>query len=211
MFGARLKELREAKKITQRLLAEKLGVTQQAVAKWENSQSEPDTQSIVKLASLLDTTPNYLMGVYVERERIKREARSTLYSTSSLEDKVEAARLLFKQYFIRSLEAVDFDDRHPELDDFIAMLLNQEFTKEELPSDVYKKMVEIYGTQEGILEGSSYYDIPIDPVVLRPRELPQTVAPYLPEGFDELSPEAKKEVLDYIDYIMVKYGKKENK
>ena len=43
------------------------------------------------------------------------------------------------------------------------------------------------------------------------RELPEPVAPYLPEGFDELSPEAKKEVLDYIDYIMVKYAKKENK
>lgn len=45
----------------------------------------------------------------------------------------------------------------------------------------------------------------------KPRELPETVAPYLPEGFSELSDEAKKEVLDYIDYIMVKYGKKENK
>ena len=43
------------------------------------------------------------------------------------------------------------------------------------------------------------------------KDLPQTVAPYLPEGFSELSDEAKKEVLDYIDYIMVKYAKKENK
>lgn len=45
----------------------------------------------------------------------------------------------------------------------------------------------------------------------KPRELPQTVAPYLPEGYDELSPEAKEEVLNFIDYIMVKYGKKEDK
>lgn len=44
-----------------------------------------------------------------------------------------------------------------------------------------------------------------------PRELPDTVAPYLPEGFDELSPEARKEVLDFIDYIMVKYAKEEDK
>ena len=50
-----------------------------------------------------------------------------------------------------------------------------------------------------------------DPTPTRKRELPQTVAPYLPEGFDELSPEAKEEVLNYIDYIMVKYGKKEGK
>lgn len=38
-------------------------------------------------------------------------------------------------------------------------------------------------------------------------DLPQTVAPYLPEGFNELSPEARKEVLDYVDYIMAKYAK----
>ena len=42
-------------------------------------------------------------------------------------------------------------------------------------------------------------------------ELPQTVAPYLPEGFDELSPEVKEEVLNFIDYIMVKYGKEKDK
>jgi transcriptional regulator with XRE-family HTH domain len=43
------------------------------------------------------------------------------------------------------------------------------------------------------------------------RELPETVAPYLPEGFDELSPEAKEEVLNFIDYIMVKYGTERDK
>lgn len=55
------------------------------------------------------------------------------------------------------------------------------------------------------------FDISVDYLLGndKARELPQTVAPYLPEGFTELSPEAKKEVLDYIDYVMVKYTKKE--
>ncbi len=43
------------------------------------------------------------------------------------------------------------------------------------------------------------------------RELPETVAAYLPEGFDELSPEAKEEILNFIDYVMVKYAKKDGK
>lgn len=43
------------------------------------------------------------------------------------------------------------------------------------------------------------------------RELPETVAPYLPEGFDELTPEAKEEILNFIDYIMVKYAKKDDR
>lgn len=37
--------------------------------------------------------------------------------------------------------------------------------------------------------------------------LPDTVAPYLPEGFDELTPEARQEILDFIDYIMHKHKK----
>lgn len=41
------------------------------------------------------------------------------------------------------------------------------------------------------------------------RPLPQTVAPYLPEGFEELPPEAKEEIFAIIDYVMTKYRKKE--
>ena len=43
------------------------------------------------------------------------------------------------------------------------------------------------------------------------KDLPQPVAPHALDGFDELSPAAKEEVLSYLDYIKVKYGKKEGK
>ena len=64
---------------------------------------------------------------------------------------------------------------------------------------------------------ADFFDVSVDfllgrvdsPTPTKPRELPDTAAPYLPEGFDELSPEARKEVLDFIDYVMVKYAKKE--
>lgn len=65
------------------------------------------------------------------------------------------------------------------------------------------KLADIFGVTSDYLLGRTN-----DP---SPRELPDTVAPYLPEGFDELSPEARKEVLDFIDYIMVKYAKEEDK
>lgn len=50
-----------------------------------------------------------------------------------------------------------------------------------------------------------------DPSPTNARQLPQTVAPYLPEGFNELSPEAKQEILNFVEYIMHKYGKKEKR
>lgn len=48
-----------------------------------------------------------------------------------------------------------------------------------------------------------------DPSPTNARQLPQTVAPYLPEGFEELPPEAKEEIFAIIDYVMTKYAKKD--
>jgi hypothetical protein len=70
--------------------------------------------------------------------------------------------------------------------------------------DLLSKFAQFYGVTSDYLLGLVRKST-------QTRELPQTVAPYLPEGFTELSPEAKKEVLDYVEYIMAKYAKKEEK
>lgn len=62
MFGERLKELREDKQMPQRLLAKKLGVTQQAVGKWETGKAEPDMATIDKLADIFGVSADYLLG-----------------------------------------------------------------------------------------------------------------------------------------------------
>lgn len=112
-IGDRIRELRLARKWTQNELGDKLGLDRTTISKWErHGGSEPDTDTIKKLADIFEVTSDYLLG--------------------------------------------RTDDRNS-------------------------------------------------------RELPETVAPYLPEGFDELSPEAKEEVLNFIDYIMVKYGTERDK
>lgn len=70
---------------------------------------------------------------------------------------------------------------------------------------------------DSLLKLSGFFGVSVDyllgntdsPAPTKPRELPQTVAPYLPEGFDELPPEAKEEIFAIIDYVMTKYGKKD--
>lgn len=52
--------LRKAKMLSQGDLAKELGVSRQAVSKWENDQSSPDTLNLIKLADLLDTEVSYL-------------------------------------------------------------------------------------------------------------------------------------------------------
>ena len=59
-IGERILTLRKTKAISQGDLAKQLGVSRQAVSKWENDQSSPDTLNLIKLADLLDTEVSYL-------------------------------------------------------------------------------------------------------------------------------------------------------
>lgn len=59
-IGERIVELRNEKGIPQGRLAQMLGVSRQAISKWENDQSSPDTLHLIKLADILDTEVEYL-------------------------------------------------------------------------------------------------------------------------------------------------------
>lgn len=63
MFAEHLKEARKARKMSQAELSRLLGITQQAVGKWETGRSTPDPQTVAKLAQLLDTTADALLGL----------------------------------------------------------------------------------------------------------------------------------------------------
>lgn len=59
-IGQRISELRTKKNISQNQLAKTLEVSRQAVSKWENDQTAPDTLNLIRLADLLETDVEYL-------------------------------------------------------------------------------------------------------------------------------------------------------
>lgn len=59
-IGERIAELRTRKNLSQGDLASALSVSRQAISKWENDQSSPDTIHLIQLADLLDTEVAYL-------------------------------------------------------------------------------------------------------------------------------------------------------
>ena len=63
MFPQRLKQLRKEMGLSQKSLSEHLGVTQQAVGKWETCRSSPDPATLARLAELLETSADYLLGI----------------------------------------------------------------------------------------------------------------------------------------------------
>ena len=63
-FSELLKQCRKQKGISQAELASKLGVTQQAVGKWESGKSSPDPATVARIAEILSTTADFLLGLY---------------------------------------------------------------------------------------------------------------------------------------------------
>ena len=59
-LGERITTLRKEKDISQGDLAKRLNVSRQAVSKWEQGQSSPDTAKLIQLAELLGTQVEYL-------------------------------------------------------------------------------------------------------------------------------------------------------
>ena len=66
-IAKRLADRRRAAGLTQEELAEKLGVSRQAVSKWECSESSPDTDNLISLARLYDVSLDDLLYTDVER------------------------------------------------------------------------------------------------------------------------------------------------
>jgi transcriptional regulator with XRE-family HTH domain len=60
--GAYIMILRKARKYTQQGLADKLGVSHQAVSNWERGESMPDISILPQLAALLGTTTDNILG-----------------------------------------------------------------------------------------------------------------------------------------------------
>ena len=60
-LGETLKELRTERNMTQEFVAENLGVSRQAVSKWENGASEPSTSNLIAIAKLYETPPEELL------------------------------------------------------------------------------------------------------------------------------------------------------
>jgi putative transcriptional regulator len=68
VFQNNLKALRMKKGLSQGELAIRLNVVRQTVSKWEKGVSVPDAETLIKLADLLDTSVNDLLGSNVVPE-----------------------------------------------------------------------------------------------------------------------------------------------
>ncbi len=60
-IGSRISTLRKEHQLSQEDLAFKIGVTRQAVSKWETDASAPDAYNLIALAELLNTSVEFIV------------------------------------------------------------------------------------------------------------------------------------------------------
>ncbi|WP_288272210.1 helix-turn-helix transcriptional regulator [uncultured Megasphaera sp.] len=71
MFSTQLKKYRKNNGYTQKQLAEAVGVTQQAVAKWETDKASPDPEMLQKISSMLNVTVDSLLDGATPKDKSK--------------------------------------------------------------------------------------------------------------------------------------------
>ena len=69
MIGKHIKQYREQKDMTQEALADRLSVTRQAVSNWECGKTQPDIETLHRIADVLDITVEEL--IYTTRQVTK--------------------------------------------------------------------------------------------------------------------------------------------
>ncbi len=60
-MGSKIAEARRKNNLTQEQLAEQLGVSRQAVSRWESDSAYPETDKIVRMAELFHVSCDYLL------------------------------------------------------------------------------------------------------------------------------------------------------
>ncbi len=72
-FGERLKKLRRDNNVTQETLAEYLGISYQAISKWENALGFPDISLIPAISNFFGVSSDFLLGIELEKSEEKIE------------------------------------------------------------------------------------------------------------------------------------------
>lgn len=96
-FGENLKKFRKAKELTQETLADFLGVSFQAVSKWERNESYPDITMLPIIASFFGVTVDSLLGTDMIENNKRIEEYNETYSRLINEEKYEELRAVMKK------------------------------------------------------------------------------------------------------------------
>lgn len=69
-LGGKIKKLRKAQGLSQEKVAAELGLSRQAVSKWESDQSQPDLENVIKLCRIFQISVEELLDMQSEKTEL---------------------------------------------------------------------------------------------------------------------------------------------
>ena len=154
-LGEKIKTLRKQKSISQEVLAQYLGVTFQAVSKWENGTTMPDVATIPAIASFFGVSTDELFDFNLYETQKQVEAIVDEHSRYWHTDKKKAEQIIrdgLKKYpgndiLLNCLIGVlELPERSDEVIS-VAKALIESTKYDEVRFDAYRIMAEAYAAQ----------------------------------------------------------------
>lgn len=96
-FGEKLQELRKQKGLSQETLAQELSVSRQSVSKWENNETYPEMDKMIKISDLFQVSLDYLIKENDEEVK-QEETKKYFMSSNRIEEYIQ-----FKNQFINKI------------------------------------------------------------------------------------------------------------
>lgn len=125
-----LKQLRIQASMTQKELAEKLHVSQNAVFNWENGKREPGLDMIEKISKLFMVKPSYLLGYETEFIKPQNSLKNSLNNITLL--KTNNQKL---ENVVRSFSRLNSKGQEKAVEQLELLAKIPEYQKKQLQSD----------------------------------------------------------------------------
>jgi len=93
-IGTRIRQFRKAKNLTQKQLADILGVANSRVSNWEQGTNRPDVDKLADICRALSVPPSELLDVRLETDELSEHERQLVLSYRAKADMQKAVNLL---------------------------------------------------------------------------------------------------------------------
>ena len=93
-IGSRIRKYREENNLSQKQLAEKIGVSNSRVSNWEQGLNRPDADILAAICVTLDVSPSLLLGIQVTGDELTEQERKVLKAYREKEDVRQAVHIL---------------------------------------------------------------------------------------------------------------------
>lgn len=105
-MAERLQELRKKANYSQEQIADMLGISRQAVSKWESGQGKPEIDNIIKLTDIYDVSSDYILLGKEDKKAIAQPAETENSKSKKTADSIIlilAAAAIITVLFIAAL------------------------------------------------------------------------------------------------------------